>query len=109
CHLRSRGKYPVVYCRSSFLLSPLPWGKARTPLQQQLPRWRAEVFSARLGPGFFPDLFDGFVGVDLFVAEGDEGEDGVIDLTLFGGGGIGGAGGFPCRGAFPPGPCVGRG
>ena len=35
------------------------------------------------------------MGVGLFVAEGDEGEDGVVELGLGGGGGVGGAGGLP--------------
>ena len=35
------------------------------------------------------------MGVGLFVAEGDEGEDGVVELGLGGGGGVGGAGDLP--------------
>ena len=39
-----------------------------------------------------------FVGVDLFVTEGDEGEHGVGDPGFLGSWSVGGAGGFPGRG-----------
>ena len=40
-----------------------------------------------LGAGFVGGGEDDAVGVDLFVAEGDEGEDGVDEFLFLGGGG----------------------
>src|ERR1700677_683136 len=68
-------------------------------LYEQFQRLAYQVFGGQGGfAGFFLDLFDCLVGVDLFVAEGDEGEDGVVDLDFLGGGFVGVAGGFPCGG-----------
>ena len=54
-----------------------------------------EILGAGGAAGLFLDGFDGFVGLDLFITEGDEGEDGVVEQALGGRGGVGGAGGFP--------------
>ncbi len=54
-----------------------------------------EVLGGHGRAAFFLGLFDRLVGIDLFVTEGDEGEDGVGDARFLGGGGEGGAGGFP--------------
>jgi len=57
-----------------------------------------EVLGAGAAAGFLLDGFDGFVGIDLFIPEGDEGEDGVVEEDFGGRGGVGGAGGFPSGG-----------
>jgi hypothetical protein len=65
---------------------------------QKLQRLTDEIFRLLSGPAFFPRLLHGFMGVDLFVAERNEREDGVVDPRFFGGRSVCGAGGFPCGG-----------
>ena len=79
-------------------LSGCSFNETALELDEQFERAADEVFAPLGGAAFFPGLPDGFVRIDLFVAEGDEREDGVVDLHFLGARGVRGAGGFPCGG-----------
>lgn len=57
-----------------------------------------EVFAGGGGAEGFGDGAHSLVGFDLFVTERDQGEDGVVDGCIGGGGGVVGAGRLPCGG-----------
>ena len=61
---------------------------------ERLERFLNEFLDGGLGV-FVADGADAFVGFGLLVAEGDEGEDGVVDVLLFGSEALLGGGGFP--------------